>query len=167
MITYSDILINTFSFKQTVPDQALFEKIWALDFPDTDTNIRKKIVGVHEEIRLQLVDFILKQDIEDFLLESVVNFSFDINKMTLGENVPMHNEISQKSPYEVILWLTKTDTYEGREFVMERGNVTTKIKPTNGLMCFLDTTSIDSYHGVTELLTDTEIISITGGLGRK
>ncbi len=168
MISYSDVLVSTFSFMQTKVDQNLFEKVWNLEYPETDNPfVKKKLMGTTEDIRLSLINFICNQDVDPYLLEGVKSFTFDINRMCKGESVPMHNEVSQKSPYEVILWLTKTDIYEGREFVMTKGGKKWSVKPCNGLMCFIDTTSTEAYHGVNELITDTAIISITGGLGRK
>lgn len=79
----------------------------------------------------------------------------------------MHNEVSQKSPFEIILWLTKTDDFEGREFVMKGPDFEKNIKPKNGLVCLVDTLTPGVLHGVNVLKSDTEIISITGGLGRK
>jgi hypothetical protein len=87
--------------------------------------------------------------------------------MTLGEWIPMHNEDAQYSPFEVLLWLTKTEDFIGRDFVMEENGIKRYQKPENGLMCFLDTTAPGIFHGVTPLETDTEIITIVGGMGRK
>ncbi|MBT7610704.1 MAG: hypothetical protein HN576_13170 [Bacteriovoracaceae bacterium] len=79
----------------------------------------------------------------------------------------MHNEVSQRSPFEVIIWFTKTDDFEGREFVMKGPDLDKEVRPKNAMICLVDTLTSDVLHGVNELLSDTQIISITGGLGRK
>jgi hypothetical protein len=122
---------------------------------------------VEESVRQKLIDFIAKQNIEPYLVDSIKDFYFDINKMVKGESVPMHNEVSQKSTFEIIIWLTKTNEFEGREFIIVKDGIESRIKPKNGMICILNTTAPNAYHGVNELLTNTEIISITGGTGRK
>jgi hypothetical protein len=62
----------------------------------------------------------------------------------------------------------KDNKFKGRDFVTINPQGEPRIvKPENGLVCFLDTTCPESRHGVTMLNTNTEIISITGGLGKK
>lgn len=168
-MNYTEIIINTFAFGQSDPTE-IYDLIWNLPFEETpkDPNeIKYKIINVEESVRQKLIDFISKQDIEDYLIDAIKDFHFDVNKMVKGETVPMHNEISQKSLFEIIIWLTKTDDFEGREFVMVKNGKETRIKPKNGMFCMLDTTAPDAFHGVNELITDTEIISITGGTGRR
>lgn len=170
MITYQDVLLNKFVFTKVSLQPGFMDTLWALDFPDTgkaEGEVRYKIQKVESQIQAAIVKVLENIPMDDYLRKSLTSFEFDINKMQLGEWVPMHNESSQKSPFEVILWLTKTDKYQGREFVMEGPGIDRMIQPQNGTVCFLDTTTPNVYHGVKKLETDTEIISITGGLGRK
>lgn len=170
MISYTDIVLKTFAFIKTDIPQDLYDHIWSLDFPDTGIDpeeIRYKIQGTDEVTRKKIIEYILSQDIDPSLMVFIKDFQFDINKIRQNEFVPMHNEVSQKSPFEVVFWLTKTDNYQGREFIMLKNGIESRIQPKNGTMCFLDTTPPDVYHGVSKLITDTEIITVTGGTGRK
>lgn len=170
MITYQEVLLNKFVFTQLTLESSFSDYIWSLDFPDTgkvDGEIRYKMQKVKSDIKTEILNCLNKLNIDDYLRNAITEFEFDINKMQKGEWMPMHNEISQKSPFEVILWLTKTDLYKGREFVMEGPSIDRMLQPKNGTVCLLDTTTPDIFHGVKPLESDTEIISITGGLGRK
>ena len=170
MITYQEVLLNKFVFTQIKLDPSFSDFIWSLDFPDTgkrDGEIRFKMQKVESQIKTAILQCLEKLPLDEYLRNSIMEFEFDIDKMQLGEWIPMHNEVSQKSPFEVILWLTKTDQYVGREFVMEGPKIDRMLQPKNGTICLLDTTTPDIFHGVKPLESDTEIISITGGLGRK
>ena len=167
---YEDIVLKKFVFLKTEVPQELQDHIWSLNYPDTGTSdgeIRYKIEKANDFTKIKILDFFKTIEMDSIIWDFVSKFDFDVNRMTKNEYVPMHNEISQRSPIEVVLWLTKTDIYEGRHFIMKGPSLDEKIQPTNGLVCFLDTTARDVYHGVSKLLTDTEIITITGGLGRK
>jgi hypothetical protein len=170
MITYQEVLLNKFVFSQITLDPSFSDFIWSLDFPDTgkvDGEIQFKLQKVTSQIKSAILDCLVRLEMDAYLRNAITEFEFDINKMQKGEWIPMHNEVSQKSPFEVILWLTKTDQYVGREFVMEGPEIDRSIQPKNGTVCLLDTTTPDIFHGVKALESDTEIISITGGLGRK
>lgn len=168
MITYSDIIIKKFYFTSINLDKDFCDYIWSINLPDTgktEGEVQFKLSDVEESIRLKILRGIKSLDVEKDLMQRIEEFHFDINRMRQGEWVPMHNEVAQKSPFEIILWLTQTDDYEGREFVMKDANgVETYYKPKNGDICLLDTTQPDTYHGVNKLISDTEIISIVGGL---
>lgn len=167
MISYSDVLIKKFCFTSLSLSKEFCDYIWSVQLPDTGRNdgeIRYKWPNVSEEIRSEILKGLKNLGVEEDLWKQIQNFSFDINCMQKGEWVPMHNEVAQKSPFEIIIWLTKTDDYQGREFVMEGPGFQEEFKPKNGDICLLDTTQHEVYHGVNKLESDTQIISIVGGL---
>lgn len=167
---YENIILDKFVFINAPMPESLSAYIWNLNFVDTGIEageVRYKIQDVNEEVRSKIISFLSSIEMDYYLLESIKEFHFDVNRMQAGEYVPMHNEVSQKSPFEIVIWLTRTDVYEGREFVMKGPSFEKSIKPKDGDICFLDTTQEEVYHGVNKLITDTQIISITGGLGRK
>lgn len=171
MISYHDVILKKFVFHKIILNKNFEKLIWELKFNDygvQDGEIRYRLIDVEAGLREAIKDEVIKATNDDYLLSEISNFHYDINKMSRGEWVPMHNETGQLSPFEVILWLTQDDSFEGREFVMrdETGREE-MIKPSNGLVCFLDTTQAGIYHGVNKLISDTSVISITGGLGRK
>jgi hypothetical protein len=148
----------------------LSNKIWGLNFKDfgpLEGEVRYRIKNVNENLRTNLISFFKSLTKDSYILYTMSDFHFDINKMKIGEWVDMHNEVSQRCPFEVIVWLVKDSDFKGRDFIMKFPDVTKEIKPKNGLVCFLDTTDCEIYHGVSKLESDVEIISITGGLGRK
>lgn len=169
-VTYSNIILNKFVFNKLNLNKEIQNILWSLDFKDYGTlpgEVRFKIKNVEDSIRFKLIEELNKLNLDNYIRDSLNEFSFDINKMTQGEWIPLHNEVTQKSPFEVILWLTKDIYFEGRDFLIKGIGYEKLIKPENGLVCFLDTTCPHTYHGVTKLKTDTSVISITGGLGRK
>jgi hypothetical protein len=169
-IRYEDILREHFCFAEVPLPEGFERHIWDLPLCDTgsvDGEIRYRATQVGEPTRSRIIDALARLSLDHALLGAIRDFDFDINRMQQGEWVPMHNETGQKSPFEVILWLTPRAPYLGRHFVMEGRGVRRSIQPHNGLACLLDTTCPDIFHGVEPLLSDTEIISITGGLGRK
>lgn len=170
MISYSNILLKKFCFLGANPSKDLQRKIWGLRFDDFGTHdgeVRYRVRGVEESLRTELVDFFKSCTDDEYLLKTLSEFHFDINKMIKDEWVEMHNELSQFCPFEVILWLTKSDDFIGRDFIIQRPHERETIRPSNGLVCFLDTTDPEIFHGVSKLMSDDQIISITGGLGRK
>lgn len=171
MITYSEVILNRFVFDTIKLDSSFEKLIWNLSYEDFGTHdgeVRFRLRDVDDQLRNEIGKVFMSATTDEHLINSIKSFHYDINQMRIGEWVPMHNETGQLSPFEVILWLTKTDDYKGREFVMrDQNGVETSVQPHNGMVCFLDTTQKDVYHGVNKLISDTEIISITGGLGRK
>lgn len=170
LIEYEKIILNKFEFLNHEASESFLEFIWEIELDDygpSEGEVRFKKKNVANEVRNKLVNYILELPLDPYLKDEIKNFHFDVNKMTMGEFIPMHNEVGQRSPFEIILWFTQNDEYEGREFIMEHEGKRVLFKPKNGDICFLDTTQREVFHGVNPLLTDTEIISITGGLGRK
>jgi hypothetical protein len=170
MITFSDILTKNFIFTEVYISEEIYKHIWELDIPDTGiakNEIRFKLTQSSDITKKLIISLISQISLEEYLFESIKNFNFEINKIRKGEYVPMHNEVSQKSPFEILIWTTRTDYFEGRDFVYQVNGNTYRIKPRNGMVCLLDTTSPYNYHGVTELITDTEVITIVGGEGAK
>lgn len=170
IITYERVLVEKFVFTSRRVDKSFSDFIWGLDYEDTgksEGEVRYKLLQVNKVITKKILSFLSQIPLEKYLWEHIKRFEFDINKMQLGEYVPMHNEVNQKSPFEILFWLTKTDSYLGREFVMQGENVDTTFKPKNGSVCVLDTMQPSVFHGVNPLLSNTEVITITGGLGRK
>ncbi|WP_127714877.1 hypothetical protein [Halobacteriovorax sp. HLS] len=163
-------MLDKFCFVQKKLPSALEDKIWSLEFKDfgvCDGELRYRIRDVEDSLRLELIDFFKTCTEDEYLIQTLNDFHFDINKMIQGEWIEMHNEVSQFCPFEVILWLSKSEDFVGRDFLIQRHLGRQKVRPTNGLVCFLDTTDPDVFHGVDKLISDHQIISITGGLGRK
>lgn len=167
-ITYSDIVMHDFVFTEhSIPNDFL-DYIFNLNFEDNkEDEIRFKIKNANPEIKERICDLLCKLSVDSEIKKSFSEFKYDINLMTIGESVPMHNEMRLISPFEICFWLTKTDDFKGRDFVIQKGGDKHLIKPYTGLFCFINTLVSDSYHGVSPLLTDTQIITITGGLGNK
>ncbi len=170
MITYSEILLDKFCFTKVELAEEIEERIWALSFDDygkSEGEVRFRVKDVSEDIRVELIDIFKSCTEDEYLLSTLSEFHFNINKMMKDEWVQMHNEVAQLCPFEVILWMTKNDEFLGRDFLIDAPSMNRKIRPANGLVCFLDTTDPQIFHGVDKLLSDDQIISITGGLGRK
>lgn len=169
-VNYTDVVVKTFLFTSILIDVELSNKIWSLDIPDYGSSfgdLRYKLKVTDAATKKIILDILKLVPMDEIISEAIDSFSYEVNKMIKDEFIPMHNEVSQKSPFEVLIWLTKTDEFIGRDFIMEKNFKTSKIKPYNGLVCFVDTTCPNSYHGVSKLVSDTEIITIVGGLGRK
>lgn len=169
MITYTDILLKGFIFDQVEVSQELEKEIWSQKF---EVSTKGSSVSFHiKSVNLNIVNklrHLISSKTEDpYLLELINSFRFDANKMIQNDFMDFHNEVSQKSPVEVIFWLPKENEYQGRDFLMEINSEVKMFHPLKGSVCFLDTTSPTNRHGVSTLLSDTEIISIVGGLGRK
>lgn len=169
MITYTDILLKGFVFDKVDISNELEMDIWSQEFESSamESSVSYHIKSVNFKLVRKLIDLISSRTQDPYLLELINNFKFDANKMIKDDFMGFHNEVSQKSPVEVILWLPKENNYEGRDFLMEINGEVKKFHPLKGSICFLDTTSPTNRHGVSPLLSDTEIISIVGGLGRK
>jgi hypothetical protein len=167
-VTYSDIVMNDFIFIEKDIPKDFVDYIYGLDYKeDIEDDIKLKIVDANFEIKENIVNLLTQLDVDIDIKKSFNDFRYDINMMTLGESLPMHNEMRLISPFEICFWITKTNDFEGREFAIEKGNEKHLIKPYTGLFCFINTLMPDAYHGVTPLLTDTKIVTITGGLGNK
>jgi len=167
-ITYSDLIINDFVFTECNVPNDFVEYIFNLKFEDNkEDEVRFKIRNASPDIAFKIKELLKKLPVDNDIKKALDDFRYDINLMTKGESVPMHNEMRLVSPFEVCFWLTKTDDFEGRDFIIRRGDKESRVKPYTGLFCFINTLIEDSYHGVSPLLTDTQIITITGGLGNK
>jgi hypothetical protein len=167
-ISYSDVIVNDFVFIEHNVPESFTKYVFNLDFKDNkEDEIRYKIRNASGEIKEKIKDLVLTLPVDHNIKKAIFDFRYDINRMQKGESVPMHNETRLISPFEICFWLTKTDDFEGRDFIIEKNNERKLIKPYTGLFCFINTLIEDSFHGVSPLITDTEIITITGGLGNK
>jgi hypothetical protein len=170
MITYQDVVLNTFVFFENKMDDYFYNHIWNIEIPDTGyshNDIRYKLKNINLETKNIITSYIKKFPLENTILNFIETFDFEINKMIKGDSIPRHCETSQKSPIEILIWLTKNEPFEGRDFYYEKNGLHNKVKPYTGLNCLIDTTCPNAYHGVSPLLSDTEIITIVGGQGRK
>lgn len=167
-ITYSDIILNPFVFLETKIEDEFLNLILNLNIPETNgDSIKYCLKDVDKETRLKIVEALLKLPIDQEIKNAIKHFHFDVNKMLKGESVPMHNECGQLSPFEIVFWICPSNDFIGRDFIMNDGIKEERIKPKTGLFCFVNTLVEEVKHGVTELLSDDIIYSITGGLGRK
>lgn len=169
MITYEEILLKGFVFEHIDISKELEKDIWAQQFTisDSKSSVSYFIKQLDSNLSKVIAKLICQKTTDIFLLDLISKFNFDANKMIKGDFMELHNEVSQKSPIEVIVWLPKENSFEGRDFLMEMEQGVQTFHPKKGSVCFLDTTSLINRHGVSPLLSDTEIISIVGGLGRK
>jgi len=100
------------------------------------------------------------------LKELVLEFRYEFARMEKGDYLPFHTEESRISPIEVVMWFPD-GPFEGRDFVYYLEGKECRIKPTHGLTCFMYTQDPMCGHKVDELLSDSKVITITGGLGGK
>jgi hypothetical protein len=167
-VTYSDIIMHDFIFLEHYVPNDFLEYIYGLKFEDNkDDEIRFKIRGARSKVKERICSLLCELPVDREIKKCFNEFRYDINLMTKGESVPMHNETRLISPFEICFWLTRTDDFKGRDFIIQKNNKEQLIKPYTGLFCFINTLVSDSYHGVSTLLTDTQIVTITGGLGNK
>lgn len=170
MITYNDIILNKFVFRTANFPSDLIGDIWNLELTDNSSQkgeVRFVERNISNPLRDRLIHHLKTMTTDSFLLSELDKFHFDVNKMIKGEYVEMHNEVSQASAFEIVIWFTK-NKFTGRDFIMEySGGKKDFVHPHNNLVCFLDTTCLETRHGVSEMTSDTQVISITGGLGRK
>jgi hypothetical protein len=166
-IDSNEIYLNDFLFIEGNVPYTFIEFVYGLDYGSKQKDKISSIKNVNQETKAQIVDMLIRLNIDENTKEAIRNFDFDINLMSKGDSMDLHNEMGQRSPFEVLFWLVKTNEFTGRDFLMQKGEKSDKVKPRNGLFCFINTLSSSAYHGVSRLETDTSIVSITGGLGRK
>lgn len=166
-VTYSDIVSNPFVFINQKLDSDFTKYIMNLEIPKTNDSIKYCLKNVSKEVSEIIKNALFKLPISSDIKNAMESFSFDINKMTKGEFVPMHNECGQLSPFEILFWICPSDSFIGRNFIMNDGIKIKSIKPKTGLFCFVNTLMSNVKHGVSPLISDDVVYSITGGLGRK
>lgn len=167
IIKYSDIILNDFLFLDSKLSEDFIAYILKLEFKKTKDDKLLVIKKVNNEIRNKILEVLKELPLEETIKTALNDFEFDINKMTKGSSVPIHNEMGQLSPFEILFWICPSDDFVGRNFIMKKGSEEHVIKPRTGLFCFVNTLAQDTYHGVDMLRSDHQVYSITGGLGRK
>lgn len=164
-MTFEEILKHKFLITGINVSKELHDYAWGLDFDTNSDGVSFVKRDISSPLKELIYPELQKLNLDPTLDSLFSAFKYDINKMVEGDHVPFHNEVNQKSPVEFVLWLTKSE-YEGRIFTVKRdGEQVFSLKPFNGMICFLNTTLEDFTHGVTHLTSNSEVISITGGLG--
>lgn len=166
-IKYSDIILNDFLFLDFELSKSFIAYILSLNFEEAQEGKLLVVKKVNNEIRERILEEIKSLPIEEAVSKALNDFQFDVNKMTKGCSMPMHNETGQLSPFEILFWICPSSEFIGRNFVMRKGSEERLMKPRTGLFCFVNTLSQETYHGVDRLESDHEVYSIVGGLGRK
>lgn len=155
-MTFEDIIKDKVVFKDVKFSKETVKEIW---------KVKPKVIkGVPKVLESLITKDIVSSLDDPDLIELVKDFKYDFNRMVKGDYVPYHTEVSRISPIEIIAWFFKED-FQGREFVYYMDGTKTEIKPENNRVCFLYTHCPDGGHEVKDLLSDTQVITITGGLG--
>lgn len=103
-----------------------------------------------------LVDY---PDVLEFVND---RFKYNSHKVTKGEGFKVHTDYYEEGIFQILCWVCKDKDFEGREFLHGKKEDLKKIKPQTGLICLMDILNPDFYHGVSELKTDTEIVTVCG-----
>jgi hypothetical protein len=87
--------------------------------------------------------------------------SVGLHIMKRGDYYPLHTDSIEPCYAQLLLWITKDDCYEGREFIYGKDGDLKEFKPKSGDFCIANNINPNFIHGVSELKSDTEIITFT------
>jgi hypothetical protein len=121
---------------------------------------------VDKDLDIKIKDLILSQlSVDDQIKNDIQSFQFGIDKYTKGDGLPLHTDKGRINPYEVLLYIPKDNTFVGRDLHIVSPDYNLKVRPIPGLLCFINAFAENTYHGVTELTSDSELYVIIGGIG--
>lgn len=168
-ITYSDLIINDFTFtKVNVPD-GFMEYLDSLHYKNNEEefseDIKMKIMKVDPVTDRKIKDLLLTMDVDNNIRKDIESFEFGIDKYTKGDGLPLHTDKGRINPYEILLYLPKDNDFIGRDLHIVGPDYNLKVRPIPGLVCFINAFAENTLHGVTTLETDSEIYTIIGGIG--
>lgn len=161
------IKVEGFVFFELKMPQGLIEKILRLNFeyhptdPGEDVNWAIPHLPVH--IENEIKDWLKRSEDLKNLVDDLV---FDAHTLKKGDFLKIHNDAKDKGDYQILLWVCENDRFEGRDFLYGiefDGNHHVKSrKVSTGLVCVMDINNKNFVHGVSELKSDTKIITVQG-----
>lgn len=168
-ITYSDVIQNDFTFTKIDIPTSFIDYLDSLKYAgdeEPSEDIKYKIMSVDLDVDQKIKELLLSQlSIDSELERDIKAFQFGIDKYTKGDGLPLHTDKGRINPYEILLYLPKDDNFIGRDLHIVGPDYNVKVRPIPGLVCFINAFAEDTFHGVTELTSESEIYVIIGGIG--
>jgi hypothetical protein len=169
-IQYKDVLENNFLFTKINLGENILNFLNSIFFIKNDSSLKDCSFRSQNKFDIntaEIGDIIKALPVDEFLRNEIKFFEFTVDKYCIGDSMPMHKDQGRIFPYEILIYYPKSKFFVGRELHIENSEYDFKFKPKQGSVCFVNTflRDNDTFHGVTELKTDTEIYVITGGMG--
>ena len=98
----------------------------------------------------------------DSLAHLLFDLKWDAHMMRKGDYMHVHTDAGEGGPFQILVWVCPHNVFKGREFVYGERDHLMERKPENGLVCIMNTADPKFIHGVKPLLSEDDIVTITG-----
>lgn len=149
---------------------AFCDKFWSLEFQveadenqsPFDAKLHAQVPSELAEIYLRLIQANLPKSVEPYVRDTILSYHVNAHKMQAGDQIELHNDARMGAAGfpDILAWICKAEDFSGRDFLFGSKAKFDSIKPQTGLICLMNSTDKTFLHGVTELETPTEIITI-------